>query len=269
VRVIQRLTAGYYTKEVVKSDPNETDPFAGGPVRNAGQLLSYNVTLQGTALAALPPGGGQVYLTPSQISDQVATAWGGPYPVNANGVVGPIPATDTNLKPAPAPLPAIPWGGKVTLTYVTGALPAGSIGAEIAKKNGFLEELEEIEKAYASGTSGVSGLQRAFKQYEGLRAVQPPSSLDFASLNGVIEELNVQRSLESRWQDLVRTVAPEAGDRESVFRLLRLVIAQASFDAEQLAGQGVSRLPRVPTALPPQFEQSLEVLLPGRRLPPP
>jgi len=261
VRVIQRLTSGYYTQGVVRNDPDEMDPFAANPSLNADG--TYSITLA-PAPAGLPAGT-QVYLVPSNISDQVATARGGPYQVNGAGV-GPIPAAATNLK---NPLPTANWGGRVTMIYVSAALPAGSIGAEVAKKNGFLEELEDIEKAYDNGTSGVSGLQRAFNQYGGLRAVQPPSSLDFAYLNGVIEELNVQQSLESRWQELVRTVAPEAGDRESVFRLLRLVIEQASFDAQQLAGQGVSRLPRVPTALPPQFEQSLEVLLPGRRLPPP
>ena len=69
-----------------------------------------------------------------------------------------------------------------------------------------------------------------------------------------------QEDLEERSQNLVRTVRrPEAGDQEWVFRLLKLVIKQAAYDAEQLAA--VTRLPRAPTALPPQFEQSLEELL--------
>ena len=261
VQVIRRLTSGYYIANVTKSDPDETDPFAGAPVLNVA-AQTYTITLQGSALREMPPGGGQVYLLASRRAD-VVTAWGGLYNITAAGVIGPIPATNTGPF---NPLPALPWGGKVTLIYVAAALPSGPIIKAVTGKNGFLEELTKISSTYKNADTRATGITRAFAQYGDLNAVQPPMSLDIAYLNSVMEELNVQTSLESRWQDLVRTVAPEAGDRESVFSLLKLVIEQAQWDAERLA---TGKLHAVPKALPPQFEQSLEVLLPGRQLPPP
>jgi hypothetical protein len=69
------------------------------------------------------------------------------------------------------------------------------------------------------------------------------------------EELMVQRSLERRWRDLVRTVAPEAGNQETVFEWLQVVI-------ELALHLGTMTLPHSDEplelrALPPQFEESL------------
>ena len=46
-------------------------------------------------------------------------------------------------------------------------------------------------------------------------------------IKSVTEELRVQLALEDRWENLVRTLAVEAGDQSSIFVLLRLVIEQA------------------------------------------
>lgn len=74
----------------------------------------------------------------------------------------------------------------------------------------------------------------------------------------VREELVVQRSLERRWRDLVRTVAPEAGNQETVFEWLQVIVAFAE-------GLGGLRLPHHDEpfelrALPPQFEESLSYI---------
>jgi hypothetical protein len=127
-----------------------------------------------------------------------------------------------------------------------------------------------IYDSYKAAQTQVPALRRAIDKIgtPPTKVPDPKSDplLDFDDLKGVAEELLVQQSLEKRWQDLVRTVAPEAGDRESVFQLLDLVIKQAIFDANSLYGGPTkvktSRQPspfdREPTALPPQYEQSLE-----------
>ena len=232
----------------------------------------------------------QVYLVPERSAAPSGnTAWGGPYSVSvgvgggtfadknivlSSATIGPIPAR--NIRPPPGqliagttyePTSGQSWGGNVTLVYVSAPSLPGPIADLIAKEadpanheTGFLQqELARMQKTYTSATTGTPGLQRAFGQYNQLRATEVPGHLDLTHFNAVAEELRVQESLEERWQNLVRTVAPEAGDQEWVFRLLKLVIKQAAYDAEQLAA--VTRLPRAPTALPPQFEQSLEELL--------
>lgn len=72
------------------------------------------------------------------------------------------------------------------------------------------------------------------------------------------EELLVQRSLERRWRDLVRTVAPEAANQDTVFAWLQVVVALAI----ELANMTVSRHdePTELRALPPQFEESLSYI---------
>ncbi len=74
------------------------------------------------------------------------------------------------------------------------------------------------------------------------------------------EELRVQRDLERRWRDLVRTVAPEAGNQETIFRWLQVIVELA---IEYAGLQHVSRSdePLELRALPPQYEQTLERIL--------
>jgi hypothetical protein len=276
VQVIQNLTSGAYIDKVDYTDSDEVTPFAAQTPPLAIIPPTYNIQLvpEGAALANLqnpanvPSAsfgglGLQVYLVPDIAAGPAVTAWGGPYPVNLAGVIGPIPATNTNLNPNPLLLPAGPWGGKVTLIYVSALAQPGPIAELGAKDSRFLVELTQIYKTYKDAKIGVTGLEGAIAQYNGLRAVKPPPFIDFAYLNGVAEELRVQGSLEERWQNLVRTVAPEAGDRESVFRLLKLVIDQAEYDAYNLTytpAGGLKPPRREPTALPPQFEQSLATI---------
>jgi hypothetical protein len=236
------------------------------------------------------------YLVPErQAGGPAPTVWGGPYQLMPPTGVGSwmitgIPARNIELPPVPPGVittspagstltPPSGWGGFVTLVVVTpptlqGPIadllvretadliateedqsPAGAITGTEAQQTELAQELAQITKTYQAGTTGVPGLQRALDQYKRLHAVHLPAHLNSEYFVAVAEELRVQESLEKRWQDLVRTVAPEAADRESVFGLLKLVIKQAAYDAEKLAD--TTRLPRVPTALPPQFEQSL------------
>lgn len=78
------------------------------------------------------------------------------------------------------------------------------------------------------------------------------------TIKAVREELVVQRSLERRWRDLVRTVAPEAGNQDTVFEWLQVIVAFAE-------GLGGLKLPHHDEpfelrALPPQFEESLSYI---------
>lgn len=142
---------------------------------------------------------------------------------------------------------------------------ASPIGARLHARPPFVTELTNIYKAYTDATTRVPGLQRALTQYGNLKATTTaPDNFNFEYLNGVAEELRVQESLEKRWQDLVRTVAPEAGDQESVFTLLKLVIEHAEYEANYVLQytpvNGPKPPRREPTALPPQFEQSLATI---------
>ena len=72
------------------------------------------------------------------------------------------------------------------------------------------------------------------------------------------EELTVQRSLEHRWRNLIRTVAPEAGNQDTIFEWLQVIVVFA-------AGLGGVKLPERDEplelrALPPQYEESLSYI---------
>jgi hypothetical protein len=117
----------------------------------------------------------------------------------------------------------------------------------------FADDIAEIHRDYASSTTLVAGLREAFRRYDDIALTQRP--LHPNQRTSVAEELNVQRTLEGRWENLMRTVSVEAGNQARVFELLTTVIAQAASDL------GIDdRLPLAP-ALPPQFEQSLERLV--------
>jgi hypothetical protein len=147
--------------------------------------------------------------------------------------------------PFPFPTSGV-WGGNVTLTYITpptaATVPSPAVIDDpisiFAIRHPWFEQvLEQITSSYNRATTTGSGLNRAFAQYNDLYAIREvPTSgpIDRMFLEVVLEELRVQESLEDRWQNLVRTVAPEAGDQQSVFQLLKLVIVQAQHDAEQL-----------------------------------
>ena len=117
-----------------------------------------------------------------------------------------------------------------------------------------MADLKQIKQDYANATVGVPHLARAFHRFASLSLTEVPLHMDERRRQGVAEELRVQASLEDRWENLVRTVAPEAGDQLTIFTLLRKVIEQAAFEAK------VHHLPRMAPALPPQFEQSLDLI---------
>ncbi len=66
----------------------------------------------------------------------------------------------------------------------------------------------------------------------------------------------MQRSLERRWRDLVRTVAPEAGNQDTVFDWLEVVILVAS-GLDNLHMPHSDEPLELRAHLPPQFEESL------------
>ncbi|WP_158929572.1 hypothetical protein [Acidisphaera sp. S103] len=116
-------------------------------------------------------------------------------------------------------------------------------------------DLAQIRADYATATMEVKGLDRAFTRYYQIPSTKvPPPLLDERQRRGLAEELRVQESLEERWENLVRTVSLEAGDQQYVFRLLKLVIRQAAYEAN------VGKLPRMAPALPQQYEQSLDII---------
>jgi hypothetical protein len=141
---------------------------------------------------------------------------------------------------------------------VGGYAPDGAAGHPIANfahdHAWFASELTRIEVDYKDAIFAVPGLKRAFSRFNAIDLAYVPAGTPVKHLKGVGEELRVQESLEERWQNLVRTIAPEAGDQHGVFTLLRLVIEQAKADA------AIKYLPREAPPLPPQFEQSLATI---------
>jgi hypothetical protein len=135
--------------------------------------------------------------------------------------------------------------------FVTGPIP--DYIAITPRK--FLEDLQQIQADYRQATLNVKGLDRTFARYFLIPSTTAPlHPLDERQQRGLAEELRVQESLEERWENLVRTVSVEAGDQQYVFRLLKLVIRQAAYEAKVL------RLPRMAPALPQQYEQSLDII---------
>ena len=117
----------------------------------------------------------------------------------------------------------------------------------------FKTDLELINTDIKNATQLVPGLKRTFQRYIHIPLTQVPiTPLDEKKLKSISEELRVQLSLEDRWENLVRTIAPEAGDQEAIFALLKRVIEEAAADVD------TGHLPRETWPLPPQFEQSLD-----------
>jgi hypothetical protein len=156
----------------------------------------------------------------------------------------------------------------------------GPITEAYLRDPNLLTLLNQINRSFSTTMTIDPRLQRTLQRLGSLQLdqpvppgqQQPPVGLDPDGLVAVGEELRVQGSLERRWRDLVRTVAPEAGDQESIFSLLELVISQAQSDFDAAVAAGViARMPppaRTPRpdetrwlALPPQFEQSLEEIV--------
>jgi hypothetical protein len=159
------------------------------------------------------------------------------------------------------PNPGQDWGGTVTLTYL-GQPAVGPIAEFAAADPDFADVLGEISQTYSAGTRGIAELRRALNRYNQLANRLLPARLDPRELIAVMEELRVQHSLEDRWRNLVRTVAPEAGNQQRVFRLLELVVEQAISNTDPTAR---GRAPLEPP-LPPQFEETLAEIARPRML---
>jgi hypothetical protein len=176
-------------------------------------------------------------------------------------VVSTLPPEVKATLPEGAPTSAnASWGGSVRLTYFS--TKPGPVAVHAAMNDYFANLLTQITKAYTDATGGIRDLKRALDHYKNLPAVKVPPSKPLRPevIDGVFEELTVQEQLEPRWQNLVRTVAPEAADQQAVFDLLDLVIKQAFADTRQTVTGATSRRIPYEEPLPPQFEQSLSYI---------
>jgi hypothetical protein len=130
-------------------------------------------------------------------------------------------------------------------------------------------DLKLIYSDFVSATANVPGFARTFLNYQAIPLTAVPNKPPAETMKSIVEELQVQLTLEQRWESLVSTLAIEAGDQASVFELLKLVIRQAGYDVLNGVGQpGADHLPtRYVPPLPSQFEQSLDDLVrtTGRR----
>lgn len=272
VEVILNLVQqpGIYINPMGHSD--NLDPFeTKGPIpapdpKTGATTFTIEVTDDriGRFQGALPT---FVFISPRRTRGNVQTLPPGNYPINAarfnQPAVGPtkyeITFTSATVQvPNPGP-PA--WGGEVTLTYL-GRPAVGPIAEFAAADPDFAEVLGEISQTFRTGTRGIAELGRALNRYNQLANRLLPDRLDPRELTAVMEELRVQYSLEDRWRNLVRTVAPEAGNQERVFRLLELVVEQAISNTDPAAR---GRAPLEPP-LPPQFEETLAEIARPRRL---
>ena len=113
----------------------------------------------------------------------------------------------------------------------------------------------------------MSGFGGSLGEIASLFPAIPPAQPHLRSR--LSEELLIQKSLEKRWRELVRTVAPEAARQEPVFNWLHLVIMQA---ISVLTDPALGAPQRAITwdqneihegRFPAQFEQSLALIAQG------
>jgi hypothetical protein len=102
--------------------------------------------------------------------------------------------------------------------------------------------------------------QLVYKEVESIRWKDSGGRINHDIAKIIREELLVQRDLERRWRDLVRTVAPEAGNQDTIFDWLQVVV-QLAIDYAGLTHVPRSDEPLELRALPPQYEQTLERIL--------
>jgi hypothetical protein len=131
---------------------------------------------------------------------------------------------------------------------------SGPLATNIGK---FRTDLTSISADFANAYGNVPGFAGPLDRYQKIPLIKIPVSagtpLTGEMRKSVFEELQVQMTLEDRWENLVRTVAIEAGDQSQIFALLKQIIEQAAYNV--LAGETLSM--RYVSPLPPQFEQSL------------
>jgi hypothetical protein len=126
---------------------------------------------------------------------------------------------------------------------------------ESPKHTWLTRDLQSIAADFYSAVGMVPGFDNTMTNYKAITLASQPTVAPKMT-KSVTEELRVQLALEDRWENLVRTLAVEAGDQSSIFVLLRLVIEQAAFDLLKNSSLPQSLAP----PLPPQFEQSLAAI---------
>jgi hypothetical protein len=122
-----------------------------------------------------------------------------------------------------------------------------------ANSGKLLSDLTSINTDFLSATNPVSGFKGPLERYKNIGLTTIPVSLTDKMKKSMLEELQVQLKLEDRWENLVSTIAIEAGDQSTIFGLLKQIIEQAAYNV--LSATVPERY--VPP-LPPQFEQSLQ-----------
>jgi hypothetical protein len=152
----------------------------------------------------------------------------------------------------PTTVPPEPVTVRTEVTTVIGQLGSGGVQST----------LREQSQQYCRVLSNLEGTDDALRRVMNRltqtldRALEPGHWQTHPAQTAIREELTVQRSLERRWRDLVRTVAPEAGNQDTVFDWLQVVINLALY-----YGGGLhipqSDEPLELRALPPQFEETL------------
>jgi hypothetical protein len=151
--------------------------------------------------------------------------------------------------PAPAP---DPLGNTISAPILIEFPPARPEGADLTN------ELVRMRR-FAPDATFARLISQAFLQFPVDLLIVPQV------LASATEELFVQKSLERRWRELVRTVAPEAARQDVVFNWLQVVVMEA-FSALVTIGLGPARVPTWDQEeiregrFPPQYEQSLEVI---------
>jgi hypothetical protein len=159
-----------------------------------------------------------------------------------------------------------PSGGAATAQQLAGPIANyaySQSGPVTPHQQRIAADLPLIYSDFINATANVPGFSRTFQNYQAIPLTAVPNKPQGETMRSIVEELQVQLTLEQRWENLVSTLAIEAGDQASVFELLRLVIRQAGYDV--LNGVGVTGAAHLPTRyvppLPPQFEQSLAYLV--------
>lgn len=166
-------------------------------------------------------------------------AGGGPASPTASGGIAPLVGVPVN-GPSPYVMAAI---GHLNV----GPLQQGMLDAQAQQYCNVLPNMEGADDAL------LRVMQRLTQSLT--RVLEPGHWQTPQGQTAIREELMVQRSLERRWRDLVRTVAPEAGNQDTVFDWLQVVIHLAM----TLGSVHIphSDEPLELRALPPQFEETL------------
>jgi hypothetical protein len=162
--------------------------------------------------------------------------------------------TGKMISPALPSIPVLPsWWNSVGI-----GMPFGNLSVWNAPK--VPQELDSINTDFTNALSLTSGFDGPIDRYLKIPLTTVPTldKLNPEMQKSMLEELDVQLTLEERWENLVRTIAIEAGDQSTIFSLLRGVIQQAAANVFNNAKPIPMRYVK---PLPPQFEQSLQALV--------